>query len=54
MINSIVKLKDLCELLISMGFSESTNEQEIKEVIASLEKLIEKEVELLRERESMP
>jgi len=53
MINSIVHLKELCELVISMGFSESANEQEIKQLIASLEKILDEEVQLLRERESL-
>ena len=52
MINSIVRLKDLCEILISMGFSESVNEKEIKEIIARLETIISEEMKLLKEHES--
>ena len=52
MLNSIVRLKDLCEIMISMGFSESVNEKEIKHLIAKLEKIISKELKLLEERES--
>ena len=52
MINSIVRLKDLCEILISMGFSESVNEKEIKEIISRLETIISEEMKLLKERES--
>jgi hypothetical protein len=53
MIDSIVRLKNLCEILIAMGFSESTKEQEIKHLIISLEKIIIQEMDLLKERESM-
>jgi len=52
MINSIVRLRDLCEILISMGFSESVNEKEIKEIIARLETIISEEMKLLKEHES--
>jgi hypothetical protein len=52
MINSIVRLKDLCEILISMGFSESVNEKEVKEIIARLETIISEEIKLLKEHES--
>ena len=53
MINSIVRLKDLCEMLIGMGFSDSANEQEIKALISHLEILIDEEIQLLKERESL-
>ena len=53
MIDSIVRLKNLCEVLIAMGFSESKNEKEIKHLIVSLETIIAEEMELLKERESM-
>lgn len=53
MVNSIVRLKELCEIMISMGFSESVNEKEIKELIGKLETIISKEMELLKERESV-
>lgn len=53
MVKSIVRLRDLCEIMISMGFSESANEKEIKHLIASLETIISEEMELLKERESM-
>ena len=52
MINSIVRLKDLCEILISMGFSESVNEKEVKDIIARLETIISEEINLLKEHES--
>ena len=52
MINSIVRLKDLCEILISMGFSESVNEKEVKDIIARLETIIYEEIKLLKEHES--
>ena len=52
MINSIVRLKDLCEILISMGFSESVNENEVKEIITRLETIISEEIKLLKEHES--
>ena len=52
MINSIVRLRDLCEIMISMGFSESVNEKEIKELIAKLETIISEEIKLLEEHES--
>ncbi len=53
MVDSIVRLKNLCEIMISMGFAESANEKEIKHLIASLEAVISEEMKLLRERESM-
>ncbi len=53
MINSIVRLKDLCEMLIGMGFSDSANEQEIKALISHLEILIDEEIQLLKDRESL-
>jgi hypothetical protein len=53
MTESIVRLKNLCEMLISMGFSESVNDKEIKKLIASLENIIYEEMKLLKERESM-
>ena len=53
MINSIVRLKELCEIVINMGFSESANEQEIKHLIASLEKILDEEIQRLRDRESL-
>lgn len=53
MVKSIVRLRDLCDMLISMGFAESVNEKEIKKLIADLETIIVKEMELLKERESM-
>jgi hypothetical protein len=53
MVESIVRLKNLCEIMISMGFTESTNEKEIKHLIASLETIISEEMKLLKERESM-
>ena len=52
MIKSIVRLKDLCEMLIGMGFSEAVNEKEIKEIIARLETIISEEMRLLKEHES--
>ena len=52
MINSIVRLKDLCEILIGMGFSESVTEKEIKEIITRLETIISEEMKLLEEHES--
>ena len=52
MINSIVRLKELCEILIGMGFSESVNEKEVKQLIARLETIISEEMELLKEHES--
>ena len=52
MINSIVRLKDLCEILISMGFSESVNEKEVKDIITRLETIISEEIKLLKEHES--
>lgn len=51
--DSIVRLKNLCEILISMGFTDTPNEKEIKKLIADLETLISKEMERLKERESM-
>ncbi|WP_020678294.1 hypothetical protein [Geopsychrobacter electrodiphilus] len=53
MINNIVRLRDLCEILIGMGFSDSANKQEIKELISHLEVLIDEEIRLLKERESL-
>ncbi len=53
MVDSIVRLKNLCEIMISMGFSESANEKEIKDLIVSLETIISEEMKLLKERESM-
>ncbi|HKI51851.1 MAG TPA: hypothetical protein VJ995_07240 [Geothermobacteraceae bacterium] len=53
MLASIVRLRDLCDILISMGFSETVNEKEIKRLIASLETIISEEMKLLKERESM-
>ncbi len=53
MVESIVRLKNLCEIMISMGFTESTNEKEIKNLIVSLETIISEEMKLLKERESM-
>lgn len=52
MLNSMVRLKNLCEIMISMGFSESVNEKEIKDLIARLEDIISEEMKLLKERES--
>ncbi|HKJ05025.1 MAG TPA: hypothetical protein VJ974_05455 [Geopsychrobacteraceae bacterium] len=51
--NSIKRLKNLCEIMISMGFTESPNEKEIKKMILELETTIAKEMELLKERESI-
>ena len=51
--DSIIRLKNLCEILISMGFTETPNEREIKKLILELEAIISKEMELLRERESL-
>ncbi len=51
--DSIIRLKNLCEILISMGFTETANEREIKKLILDLETMISKEMELLKERESM-
>jgi hypothetical protein len=53
MVESIVRLKNLCEIIISMGFAESANEKEIKHLISSLESIISEEMKLLQERESM-
>lgn len=50
---SVVRLKNLCEMMISMGFAESANEAEIKKLITSLETIIYEEMKLLKERESM-
>jgi len=52
MINSIVRLKNLCEIMISMGFSDAVNEKEIKDLIEKLEAIISEEINLLKERES--
>jgi len=51
--DSILRLKNLCEILINMGVTNTPNEQEIKKMIIELEKTIVKEMELLRDRESM-
>ena len=51
--DSIVRLKNLCEILINMGVTNTPNEQEIKKMILELETTIVKEMELLRDRESM-
>lgn len=53
MVESIVRLKNLCEIMISMGFTESANEKEIKHLILNLETIISEEMKLLQERESM-
>ncbi len=53
MINSIKRLKDLCEIMTNMGFSESVNEKEIKQLIEKLEIMISEEMRLLKERESV-
>jgi len=53
MLDSIVRLKNLCDIMIGMGFSESANEEEIKHLITSLETIIIEEMELLKDRESM-
>ncbi|MDT8419755.1 MAG: hypothetical protein RQ754_04935 [Desulfuromonadales bacterium] len=53
MIDSIVRLKNLCEMMIGMGFSESANEEEIKHLIASLETIIIEEMKRLKELESL-
>lgn len=50
---SVVRLKNLCEVLINMGVTETPNDQEIKKMILELETMIIKEVELLKEQESM-
>jgi hypothetical protein len=50
---SVVRLKNLCEVLINMGVTETPNDQEIKKMILELETIIIKEVELLKEQESM-
>ena len=50
---SVVRLKSLCEVLINMGVTETPNDQEIKKMILELETIIIKEVELLKEQESM-
>ena len=51
--DSIVRLKNLCEILINMGVTKTPNDQEIKKMIIELETTIIKEMELLRDRESM-
>jgi hypothetical protein len=51
--DSIVRLKNLCEILINMGVTNTPNEKEIKKMIIDLETTIAKEMELLRDRESM-
>jgi len=53
MVESIERLKNLCEIMLSMGFAESANEREIKHLISSLETIISEEMKLLRDRESM-
>lgn len=50
---SVVRLKNLCEVLINMGVTETPNDQEIKKMILELETVIIKEVELLKDQESM-
>lgn len=50
---SVVRLKNLCEVLINMGVTETPNDQEIKKMILELESMIIKEVEILKEQESM-
>ena len=50
---SVVRLKNLCEVLINMGVTETPNDQEIKKMILELETIIIKEVELLKEQESI-
>ena len=50
---SVVRLKNLCEVLINMGVTETPNDQEIKKMILELETIIIKEVELLKKQESM-
>jgi len=51
--DSIVRLKNLCDILINMGVTSTPNEQEIKKMIIELETTIIREMELLRDRESM-
>jgi len=51
--DSIVRLKNLCDILINMGVTSTPNEQEIKKMIIELETTIVREMELLRDRESM-
>ncbi len=51
--NTVIRLKNLCEILINMGVTNTPNEQEIKKMISELETMIMKEMELLKERESM-
>ena len=51
--DSIVRLKNLCEILINMGVTNTPNEKEIKKLVLELETTIIKEMDLLRERESM-
>ena len=51
--DSIVRLKNLCEILLNMGVTETPNDQEIKKMIVELETTIIKEMELLKEHESM-
>ncbi len=51
--DSIVRLRNLCDMLIGMGFTESVNEKEIKKLIKELETVIYREMELLKDRESM-
>ena len=53
MVESITRLRDLCDMLLSMGFAESVNEAEIKRLIANLETIIIEEMKILKERESM-
>jgi len=53
MVDSIVRLKDLCEIMINMGFSQSVKEKEIKALIEKLEMIISEEMKLMQERESV-
>ncbi len=50
--DSIVRLKNLCEILLNMGVTQTPNDQEIKKMILELEATIVKEMELLKERVS--
>ncbi len=51
--DSVVRLKNLCEILINMGVTNTPNENQIKKMILELETTILKEMELLKDRESM-
>ncbi len=51
--DSVIRLKNLCEILLNMGVTETPNDQEIKKMILALESTIIKEMELLKDRESM-